>query len=249
MGQLKSIPAEEDKPLFVLVGFNESGKSTSTILYRLDLGEITTHTPTKGFDVQCVAQPRFAIASWQVNTAVQQCGIGRAYFRDARGLIFVFDATVNDGDTWHDPAEMKRVLHRMMAEEQLRDAKLLVFANKQDLPNARSEAEVATVLDLHTLSEGKLCWKVQQCCARSGAGLSEGFDWLFKACDLPQSRFELRSRLKYEQLGGVQYWRAQQNSRFADSAALDLIWGGDFAFRRALRRTWRFRREIPTFKP
>lgn len=40
---------------------------------------------------------------------------------------------------------------RMLAEDELRDAVLLVFANKQDLPNAMNAAEVTDKLGLHTL--------------------------------------------------------------------------------------------------
>jgi signal recognition particle receptor subunit beta len=36
-------------------------------------------------------------------------------------------------------------LHRMLNEDELRESILLVFANKQDLPNAMSVAEVRCV--------------------------------------------------------------------------------------------------------
>ena len=37
-------------------------------------------------------------------------------------------------------------LHRMLNEDELRDSVLLVFANKQDLPNAMSAAEMTDKL-------------------------------------------------------------------------------------------------------
>jgi ADP-ribosylation factor protein 1 len=58
----------------------------------------------------------------------------------------------------------------------LRDAALLVFANKQDLPNAMSVAEVTDKLGLHSLRSRK--WYIQSTCATSGDGLYEGLDWL-----------------------------------------------------------------------
>ena len=42
-------------------------------------------------------------------------------------------------------------LHRMLNEDELRDSILLVFANKQDLPNAMSAAEMTDKLGLHGL--------------------------------------------------------------------------------------------------
>jgi ADP-ribosylation factor protein 1 len=70
-------------------------------------------------------------------------------------------------------------LHRMLGEEELSDSLVLVFANKQDLPNAMSVAEVTDKLGLHSLRERK--WYIQATCATSGEGLFEGLDWLSEA--------------------------------------------------------------------
>ena len=63
--------------------------------------------------------------------------------------------------------------------EPVAEALLLVFANKQDLPNAMSVAEVTDKLGLHALRNRK--WYIQSCCATSGDGLYEGLDWLSNA--------------------------------------------------------------------
>ncbi|TXG48891.1 hypothetical protein EZV62_024766 [Acer yangbiense] len=62
----------------------------------------------------------------------------RHYFQNTQGLIFVVDS--NDRDL---VVEARDELHRMLNEDELRDAVLLVFANKQDLPNAMNAAEIA----------------------------------------------------------------------------------------------------------
>ena len=41
----------------------------------------------------------------------------------------------------------------MLNEDELRDALLLVFANKQDLPNAMNPAEITDKLGLHSLRQ------------------------------------------------------------------------------------------------
>lgn len=58
---------------------------------------------------------------------------------------------------------------------QLRDAVLLVFANKQDLPNAMSASEITDKLGLNELRQRK--WYIQSTCATTGDGLYEGLDW------------------------------------------------------------------------
>ncbi|TNN82475.1 ADP-ribosylation factor 3 [Liparis tanakae] len=87
------------------------------------------------------------------------------------GLIFVVDS--NDRERVN---EAREELMRMLAEDELRDAVLLIFANKQDLPNAMNAAELTDKLGLHSLRHRN--WYIQATCATSGDGLYEGLDWL-----------------------------------------------------------------------
>lgn len=64
----------------------------------------------------------------------------------------------------------------MLGEDELRDAVLLVFANKQDLPNAMKAAQLTDQLGLSTIRNRN--WYIQATCATSGDGLYEGLDWL-----------------------------------------------------------------------
>ena len=95
----------------------------------------------------------------------------RHYYQNTQGLIFVVDS--NDKDR---VGEAHDELHRMLSEDELREAVVLVFANKQDLPNAMSVAEVTDKLGLQSLRNRK--WYIQATCATSGEGLFEGLDWL-----------------------------------------------------------------------
>ncbi|XP_037495541.1 ADP-ribosylation factor 1, partial [Jatropha curcas] len=72
--------------------------------------------------------------------------------------------------------EARDELHRMLSEDELRDSTLLVFANKQDLPNAMTVSEITDKLGLHSLRQRR--WYIQATCATSGQGLYEGLDWL-----------------------------------------------------------------------
>ena len=66
----------------------------------------------------------------------------------------------------------------MMNEDALRDSVLLVYANKQDLPNSMSAAEMQEALQLNQLRGRQ--WYIQSCCGTTGQGLYEGLDWLTK---------------------------------------------------------------------
>lgn len=98
----------------------------------------------------------------------------RYYYTNTEGIIFVVDS--NDRERIHEAATE---LHKAMSEDELRNAALLVLANKQDLPNALSVSEVTEKLGLHTLRARQ--WQIQGTSAGTGDGLYEGLDWLAQA--------------------------------------------------------------------
>ncbi|KAI6188963.1 ADP-ribosylation factor 1-like protein [Aphelenchoides besseyi] len=153
----------------LMVGLDAAGKTT--ILYKLKLGEIVTTIPTIGFNVETVEYKNISFTVWDVGGQDKIRPLWRYYFSNTQGLIFVVDS--NDRDRID---EAREELIRMLAEDELRDAVLLVFANKQDLPNAMNAAEVTDKLGLHQMRNRN--WYIQSTCATSGDGLYEGLDWL-----------------------------------------------------------------------
>lgn len=67
-------------------------------------------------------------------------------------------------------------LSAMLNEEELREAALLVFANKQDQPGAKGAGEISEALKLGELRDRN--WSIVACSAIDGKGLNEGMDWL-----------------------------------------------------------------------
>ena len=64
----------------------------------------------------------------------------------------------------------------MLNEDELRDASLLVFANKQDQPGAKGAGEISEALRLGELRDRN--WSIVACSAIDGSGVEEGMDWL-----------------------------------------------------------------------
>ncbi|XP_005906011.2 ADP-ribosylation factor 2 [Bos mutus] len=153
----------------LMVGLDAAGKTT--ILYKLKLGEIVTTIPTIGFNVETVEYKNISFTVWDVGGQDKIRPLWRHYFQNTQGLIFVVDS--NDRERVN---EAREELTRMLAEDELRDAVLLVFVNKQDLPNAMNAAEITDKLGLHSLRQRN--WYIQATCATSGDGLYEGLDWL-----------------------------------------------------------------------
>merc|ERR1711972_636854 len=90
----------------------------------------------------------------------------RHYFLGAQGVIFIVDG--NDRDRVE---EAREELMKTLNEDELRDASLLVLANKQDLPNAMPAAEMTEKLGLHSMRNRQ--WFIQSACATTGDGLYE----------------------------------------------------------------------------
>ncbi|VDK41999.1 unnamed protein product [Taenia asiatica] len=156
---------------FFSVGLDAAGKTT--ILYKLKLGEVVTTIPTIGFNVESVEYRNLNFTVWDVGGQDKIRPLWRHYFQNTQGLIFVVDS--NDRDRIGEAAEE---LQKMLSEEDLANAAVLVFANKQDLPNAMPTTEVTDKLRLHNLRNRE--WYIQSSCATTGEGLYEGMDWLSK---------------------------------------------------------------------
>lgn len=154
-----------------MVGLDAAGKTT--ILYKLKLGEIVTTIPTIGFNVETVEYKNISFTVWDVGGQDKIRPLWRHYFQNTQGLIFVVDS--NDRERVAESAEE---LSKMLLEDELKDAVLLVFANKQDLPNALSVSELTDKLGLHALRNKT--WHIESTCATQGTGLYEGLDWLSK---------------------------------------------------------------------
>jgi len=156
----------------LMVGLDAAGKTT--ILYKLKLGEVVTTIPTIGFNVETVEYKNINFTVWDVGGQDKIRPLWRHYYQNTQGLIFVVDSNDRDRVT-----EARDELMKMLQEDEMREAILLVFCNKQDLPNAMSAAEVTERLQLNTLRNRQ--WYIQSTCATSGDGLFEGFDWLTAA--------------------------------------------------------------------
>ncbi|XP_023253425.1 ADP-ribosylation factor 5-like, partial [Seriola lalandi dorsalis] len=98
------------------------------------------------FNVETVEYKNICFTVWDVGGQDKIRPLWRHYFQNTQGLIFVVDS--NDRERVAESAEE---LSKMIQEDELKEAVLLVFANKQDLPNAMGVSELTDKLGLHSL--------------------------------------------------------------------------------------------------
>ncbi|CAB3360637.1 Hypothetical predicted protein [Cloeon dipterum] len=101
------------------------------------------------------------------------------YYTNTEFVILVVDSTDRER-----LAVTREELYRMLANEELASAAVLIFANKQDLKGSMSAAEISKQLDLTSIKKNQ--WHIQSCCALTG----EGYDYFhFEPLKLSLTRF------------------------------------------------------------
>jgi len=153
----------------LMLGLDAAGKTT--ILYKLKLGQGVSTIPTVGFNVETVTFKKVKFNVWDVGGQDKIRPLWRHYYAGTQALIFVVDS--NDRDRIE---EARQELLRIINDREMKDSILLVFANKNDLPNVMDTAEITEKMGLHKLKERN--WYVQTSCAISGDGLFDGLNWL-----------------------------------------------------------------------
>ena len=155
----------------VMIGLDGAGKTT--ILFKMKIGEIVTTIPTIGFNVETVVYKKINFTVWDIGGQDKIRPLWKHYYQNVHGVILVIDS--NDKDRI---VEVNEELKKILEEDELKDAVILIFANKQDLPNSLCVSEIIEKLSLNSIKSRQ--WNVQPTCATTGKGLFEGLDWLAK---------------------------------------------------------------------
>ncbi|TIB61694.1 hypothetical protein E3P78_02682 [Wallemia ichthyophaga] len=156
MGATLSGLANIFKPLFfwnggkecriLMLGLDAAGKTT--IIYRLQLGEVIQTIPTIGFNVESIDYNGLKLNVWDLGGQTSIRPYWRCYYANTQAIIYVVDST----DTERLPTSRSELI-TMLSEDELKDAKLLVLANKQDSPDALPASEVSLQLGLDSMKD------------------------------------------------------------------------------------------------
>jgi len=152
-----------------MLGLDSAGKTS--ILYRLKLGNSIRSIPTVGFNVETVTHGNVKFNVWDVGGQNKIRPLWRHYYSGTQALIFVLDSADRSR-----VIEAREELWKIINDREMRDAAILIFANKQDLREAMEPTEIQQQLGLDYLDNRN--WFVQPSCAMTGRGLSEGLTWL-----------------------------------------------------------------------
>lgn len=166
---LKKLKQKEKEVRILMLGLDNAGKTT--ILKRVIGEPIDTISPTLGFNIKTLEHRGYKLNVWDVGGQKSLRSYWRNYFECTDGLIWVVDSA--DKRRLED---CKAELVKLLQEERLEGASLLIFANKQDLPGALSAPEIAEVLDLASIKSHH--WQIYKCSAVTAENLLEGINWI-----------------------------------------------------------------------
>ena len=107
----------------LMVGLDAAGKTT--ILYKLNIGEVLTTIPTIGFNFVITEYKNITFILWDVSDHCKIRLLWRHYYHNAQGIIYVVD--FNDKERIE---EAREEIHCLLTDDELKDACLLVFENK-----------------------------------------------------------------------------------------------------------------------
>lgn len=153
----------------LILGLDGAGKTT--ILYRLQVGEVVTTIPTIGFNVEQVEYKNLKFQVWDLGGQTSIRPYWRCYYANTDAIIYVVDSADRDR-----VGISRQELVAMLQEDELQGAILAVLANKQDIANCLTPAEVHKALGLEALRNRT--FQIFKTSASKGEGLDEAMEWL-----------------------------------------------------------------------
>ncbi|KQK15202.1 hypothetical protein BRADI_1g21210v3 [Brachypodium distachyon] len=137
----------------IILGVHKAGKTT--FLEKLksiySKGEGLPHdriVPTVGLNIGRIEDTNVKLVFWDLGGQLGLRTIWEKYYDEAHAIVYVIDSASTS--TFEDA---KSALEKVLRHEDLQEAPLLIFANKQDLAAAVTEEELDRHLHLKELDE------------------------------------------------------------------------------------------------
>ncbi|XP_030448914.1 uncharacterized protein LOC115671478 [Syzygium oleosum] len=176
----------------LILGIDKAGKTT--FLEKLKSIYLNTESlppdrivPTVGLNIGRIEVSNTKLMFWDLGGQPGLRSIWEKYYEEAHALVFVIDAA--------SPSrfeESKSSLEKVLRNEDLQGAPLLILANKQDLAEAVSADELARYLDLKKLD--KRVYMFEAVSAYDGLGIKESVEWLVEVMERSKRTEMLRVR-------------------------------------------------------
>ena len=153
----------------IILGMQNAGKTT--ILYRLSLGQLVKTTPTIGSNVEELNYNNVKFQAWDLGGQESTRSVWDVYYMNTDAIVYVIDS---QDEEYYE--ESKLQFHKLLRNSALKNATILIFANKQDLSEVKDVNRLIQDYELDKIKDH--IWHIQPCSALKGEGLVEGIKWL-----------------------------------------------------------------------
>ena len=153
----------------IILGLQEAGKTT--ILYRLSLGQFVKTSPTIGSNVEELTYNNVKFQAWDLGGQQSIRALWDVYYVNTDAVIYVIDS--KDDENFEIS---KSEFYKVLANKNLKNSVILIFANKQDLPGAKNINKIVEDYELSKIKDH--IWHIIPCSAVNGEGLVNGIKWL-----------------------------------------------------------------------
>ncbi|KAH8261030.1 hypothetical protein KR044_002370 [Drosophila immigrans] len=190
MGMLNNladlIKVKKDKMTILVLGLNNSGKSTIVNHFKKSNEQSAIMVPTVGFLVEQFYTMGVSIKAVDMSGATRYRNLWEHQFKNCQGIIYVIDSS----DRMRFVV-VKDELDLVLQHPDLcnRTVPILFYGNKSDLEDSLSNVKIAAALGLDNIKDKP--WHICSSNAISGEGLDEGVQWLVQ-----QIRFAVLSHRK-----------------------------------------------------
>ncbi|XP_057653807.1 ADP-ribosylation factor-like protein 6 isoform X1 [Diorhabda carinulata] len=157
----------------LVVGLNNSGKSTVVNKFKNEDERVTDVVPTVGFSVERFQNKNLSFTAFDMSGHGRYRDLWEHYYKDCHGIIFVIDSS--------DRLRLvvvKEELDLLLQHPDICNKKIpiLFFANKMDSKEALSSVKIAAGLGLDKIMNKP--WHISSSNALTGEGLQDGVEWL-----------------------------------------------------------------------
>ncbi|XP_065556887.1 ADP-ribosylation factor-like protein 5B [Artemia franciscana] len=168
LAKLWSLFGNEEHKI-VIVGLDNAGKTT--ILYQFLMNDVVQTSPTIGSNVEEIVWKNIHFIMWDLGGQESLRVAWNTYYIHTEFIILVVDSTDRER-----LSISREELHKVVNQDELKNAAILLFANKQDVKGCMSVAEISRQLNLTSIKTHR--WQIQPCCALTGEGLYQGLEWI-----------------------------------------------------------------------
>lgn len=157
----------------LVVGLDNSGKSTLLNFLKPKDSQSTDIVPTVGFNVEKFSTKSLKFTAFDMSGQGRYRNLWEHYYKECNGIIFVLDSS--------DKLRIvvaKEELDMLLEHPELKTKRIpiLFFANKMDLKDSLSAVKCTTALGLDAVNDKP--WHICSSNALTGEGVSQGTDWL-----------------------------------------------------------------------